>query len=166
MADTGVKVCGKVESETWSAEFTKTLINTSDGNYAQHSGTIYEPAEISDFNFGIPAGVIINGIRAKAQFRCDESSSTAYIRLSLSYNDGVSWTTAKINTAGFGEDILTYGGPTNLWGRVWTAEEFADGVFRVKVEGKASASSVLLNYFEMTVYYTEEITFVPRIIMI
>lgn len=156
--DTGAKVCGTVEAEAWSGAFTTTLINTSDDSRAIHIGTTYVAAEISDFAFGIPVGATITGISAVAEFSHEFSGKVAYIRLSLSYDDGAHYTaTQENNVTGTTDVSKTYGGAADVWGRAWTVAEFADGTFRVKVEAKdnlGAAYGTQLDYLAVTVYYT------------
>jgi len=157
MSDTGAKVCGTVESEAWWGSFTTTLINTSDDSRALHMGDIGAAAEISDFTFGIPGGATINGIEVVAEFSCSNATQTAFIDLSLSYDDGANYTPAKEESVtGVTDKSKTYGGPTDTWGRAWTAAEFADGTFRIKVLGFTSHGTYYcrLDYLYAIVYYT------------
>lgn len=80
MADTGFKTCGTVEFENWTGSFTTALINTSDNLRAITSATTYKDADISDFSFNVPAGAIIDGIEAQAEFSANDSGTTAFIR--------------------------------------------------------------------------------------
>ncbi len=155
MANTGAIVCGTVESEAWSGNFTTTLINTSDNNCATHTGTTYAAAYISDFNFGIPAGATIDGIVVTIEASGDGTDPS--IRLSLSWDNGATWTATKeqVVNAHLVDTLYDVGGSSDTWGRAWTVAEFAVGTFQMKVEGKtSSAASVGLDYLTATVYYT------------
>lgn len=158
MPDTGFKTCGTVEFENWTGTFTTTQINISDNIRAQTILETYQDADISDFAFGIPSGATINGIEAQAEFSANDSGTTAFIRLSLSWNDGTNWTATKENSVlGLTDQTKTYGGASDTWGRAWSASEFADGTFRMKVEGRSNYAGYAcrLDYVAVKVYYTE-----------
>jgi len=158
MSDTGAKVCATVESSAWTVAVTTTRINTSDNSDAQATGTSYLEAQISDFSFGIPSGSTINGISIAAEFAVGAAAGpTAYLRLSLSYNDGANWTATKEDSNDSDVDVVrTYGGASDTWGRTWSDSEFANGFFRLKLEGKSNNASYHcdLDYLTVTVYYT------------
>src|SRR5690606_2710079 len=58
---------------------------------------------------------------------------TAETNLSLSWNNGSTYTSEKITTLPSVENITSHGGPTDTWGRSWSPSEFSNGNFRVKV---------------------------------
>lgn len=157
MSDTGAKVCGNVESEAWSGSFAIADINTSDDTRAIHLGNVYAEAEISDFAFGIPPGSTIDGIEVFAEFSSNSVTKIAYIRLSLSYDDGIHWTaTLEGSVTGNTDEVITFGNPFNDWGRSWSVSEFADGTFRIMVEGKTNSATnnCRLDLITAKVYYT------------
>lgn len=158
MADTGAKVCGTVEAEAWSSNFTTAVINSSNNVRAWALGVSYKDAEISDFAFGVPAGATIDGIAVVAEFSSSYAGFVATIAISLSYDDGVNYTAPKENTVTSTiDESKTYGGAADTWGRAWSAAEFADGTFRIKVQGKTDSAdrNCRLDYLYAIVYYTE-----------
>lgn len=157
MADTGFKVAGNVVSAgTWTG-FTTTNINTSDNTRATSNNATYQPATINNLSFGIPSGATIDGIEAQAEFSSN-AASTSSIRLSLSWNNGSTYTSTKSDsTTSTTDSVKTYGGAADTWGRSWTDTEFADGTFVVKIEGNCTTgggNSCRLDYFAIKVYYT------------
>jgi hypothetical protein len=158
MASTSPHVCATVESENWSGAFTAAVLAASDNSRAVHLGTSYGVGLISDFAFAIPAGATINGIEAKAEIASTNAAGTAYVRLSLSHDNGTNYTaTQEQSVLGVTDTVKTYGGPADTWGRAWTDAEFADGTFMVKVEGKTNNAAVYvyLDHLTIEVTYTE-----------
>lgn len=158
MADTGFKVAGNVVSAgTWTG-FTTTNINTSDNTRATSNNAAYQPATINNLSFGIPSGATINGIEAQAEFSSNAAAVSSSIRLSLSWDNGSTYTSTKTDsTTSTTDSVKTYGGSADTWGRSWTDTEFADGTFVVKIEGQRDTGGgnlCRLDYFAIKVYYS------------
>ena len=158
MADTGLKVCSTVDSESWSGTFDTASLNTSDTTRCLNIGNTYVPAVISGFDFSaVPAGATIDGIEVQAEFSSGGVGVTAYIQLSLSWDSGSTYTATKEDSVlGATDTTRTYGGATDTWGRTWAQSELSS-TFKMKVEGKASgaSSACRLDYLVAKVYYTE-----------
>lgn len=158
MADTGFKVTGTVVADAWTLAVTTTRINTSNNVEARALGTTYLVAQLEDFTFGIPAGATVDGIEATAEFKASGAGVVASIRLSLSWDNGSTFTATKTSTVtGTTDTVRTYGGATDTWGRTWSPDtEMADGTFRIKLEGKADGvlDDCRLDHLQIKVYYT------------
>ncbi len=159
MADTGFKTTGVVVSTGGWSNLTTARINTSDNSYATGAGSSYDVGVLSTFDFGIPAGVTIDGIEIQAEFRTETTGWSANLRFSLSGNGGISWTDTKLQTNNKASDVTkTYGGPDDTWGKAWEADELSDNNFRVKIEGYVPSSSnqdCMVDLVVIKVYYTE-----------
>ena len=158
MADTGFKTTGAVVSAgTWT-NMTTTRINTADNSRATMTGTAFVTATLNNYAFGIPSGATIDGIEVNTEFSTDYSFAVATLQLSLSWDNGTNYTTAKSDTVTgtTADKNSTMGGSTDTWGRTWTDSEFANGTFLVKVEGKSSllGTSCRLDFLQIKVYYT------------
>ena len=158
MADSGWKTTGAVVSAgTWT-NMTTTRINTADNSRATAQGLSFRTATLNNYAFGIPSGATINGIEVNTEFSTDDGAQTATLQISLSWNNGTSYTTAKSDTVtgSTTDKNSTMGGSADTWGRSWTATEFADGTFLVKVEGKSSQTlnNCRLDFLQIKVYYT------------
>lgn len=158
MADTGFKTTGAVVSAgTWT-NMTTTRINTADDTRATIVGTTFAVATLNNYSFGLASGVTIDGIEVNTEFSTSSGSSTATLQISLSWDNGSTYTTAKSDTVtgSTTDKNSTMGGATDTWGRTWTDTEFANGTFLVKVEGKSSspANSCRLDFLQIKVYYT------------
>ena len=158
MADTGFKTTGAVVSASpWWTNMTTTRINTADNTRATMVGTTFAVATLNNYSFGLASGVTIDGIEVNTEFSTSPALSTATLQISLSWDNGSTYTTAKSDTVSSTTDKnSTMGGATDTWGRTWTDAEFANGTFLVKVEGKSSgfADSCRLDFLQIKVYYT------------
>ena len=75
--------------------------------------------------------------------------------MNLSWNNGVGWTSAKTVTMTSTETATTLGNATDAWGRTWTASDFADGNFILRVTNNFSNGiTASLNYSTVKVYYS------------
>jgi len=162
MADTGFKVTGAVVFEGDWVNMTTTRINTADNSRATAQGTTFIFATLNNYTFGIPSGATIDGIEVNTEFSTDFSAVTATLQLSLSWDNGTTYTATKSDTVtgSTNDKNSTLGGATDTWGRSWTDSEFANGTFLVKVEGKSSApfNQCRLDFLQIKVYYTEGTT--------
>jgi Concanavalin A-like lectin/glucanases superfamily len=123
----------------------------SDGSYATAASNGFRQTYIN-FGFGIPTNNTIQGIGVKL----DASGSTAAgtIDVALSWDGGSSYTTAKATPTLSGSDIVyTVGGPSDIWGRAWTAGEFSNANFRLRVTAAPSSNTVRIDALEIRVYH-------------
>lgn len=162
MADTGFKSAATVEAAGDWVSFTAVNLASSDDTRATDTGTSYGVGgEISDFSFGIPGGSTINGIEVTAEFSASVSGRVATTELSLSWDDGTTYTAVKEDTVtGTTDAVKTYGGAADTWGRSWTTAELADGAFRLKARGKLSftGTSHRLDQVLVKVYYSQAVS--------
>jgi hypothetical protein len=108
-----------------------------------------------DYGFSVPAGATIDGIEATVDVRLD--NGPGYICLQLSWDGGASWTAPK-QTANLTSSFASYsvGGPSDTWGRAWSASDFSSASFRLRVIDVAANSSgrFRLDWIGAQVYYT------------
>lgn len=152
MADTGFKTAGTVESQTNFTNFTTTSLGSSDNSYATCGSSLDVDGQISDFSFGIPASATIDGIEVTIEGK--HSTGRDQILVSLSWNDGTSFTATKSNDFDVTEGVKTYGGTVDIWGRTWADSEFTVGTFQAKIEVPSSAAEPSLDKLQIKVYYT------------
>lgn len=93
-------------------------------------------------NVILPAGVAIRGIEVRLGASVSSIANAPKMCVQLSSNGGVTWT-AALSTATLTTTTATYtlGGTANLWGRAWTAADFANGGFRVRIINVAGSSA-------------------------
>lgn len=110
------------------------------------------------FNYGLslPAGATITGIEVRLDALVDDPSSLPFMCVQLSWDGGVTWTTA-LSTAALAntENSYVLGGSADTWGRTWTANELSNANFRVRIINVARSTSVQfsLDWVGVTVYY-------------
>jgi len=108
-----------------------------------------------NFGFAVPAGSSINGIEVRVDARLDNASG--YVCSELSWDGGVSWTPAKqtpsLSTSFTTNDV---GGAADTWGRAWSASDFSNTNFRLRVINVANNTSARfrLDWIAAQVYYT------------
>ncbi|MBX3024961.1 DUF11 domain-containing protein [bacterium] len=111
----------------------------------------------STYGLSLPPTAIITGIQVRVRAN-DGSLNNRKLRISLSSDGGATFT-APLATRNFRRNSplrdYVVGGSTILWGRTWTAADFADGVFRVRaLAPKANGGSpVNLDCIPVTVFY-------------
>jgi len=93
------------------------------------------------YNYGIslPADAITYGMEVRLDWRLDSTSGTNYMDVDLSWNGGSSWTSTKRDsTETTSEHTTVLGGPADTWGRTWSASDFSNSNFRVRVHAYSS----------------------------
>ena len=80
------------------------------------------------------------------------------MRVELSWNGGASWTAGKTDTTeSTTEHTTVLGGSTDTWGRTWSASEFYDANFRVRLKAiKNGAGTFYLDWAPVNVYYAAQ----------
>jgi len=88
--------------------------------------------------------------------KADATSGSPKIYVQFSWNGGATWTTG-LATSNLTKSEVTYtlGGTTNTWGRTWSAADFSNANFRVRVIDVASNTSrdFSLDYIAVNVTY-------------
>jgi hypothetical protein len=109
-----------------------------------------------NYNFSIPGAAVIKGLEVRLDARADSTAGSPHICVQISWNGGSTWTTAK-QTANLSTGELTYvlGTPTDLWGHTWSAGEFSNANFRIRVIDVATngARDFSLDYIAVNVTY-------------
>ena len=92
------------------------------------------------YAFGLPGSVTsINGITVQADAGLNNNGGTSTLCIELSSNAGSTWTTPKqVTMSGTAISSYTFGSASDLWGRTWTAANFATGSFRVRITDASS----------------------------
>lgn len=112
-----------------------------------------------NFGFSIPSGSTIAGISVRVDARSTDNTGCA-IGVALSWNNGGTWTTQKTQSLTNAFVTSNLGNATDTWGRTWSAGEFANGSFAVRVAdvdpGSACTDSARtdLDFLTVIVHYT------------
>jgi hypothetical protein len=134
---------------------------TPNNAFAQDSAyatmTAARTQQYGNFGFSIPAGATIRGIVVTPVGYCNNKS--AAFNVSISWNNGTTFTAVKgtANLKGSSDITAPVGGATDTWGRTWSASEFNNASFKLKLTSTGSMNSsnpLKLNYVHVTVYYT------------
>lgn len=119
-------------------------VDNNSGSNTSTSCTANSKDKHRFYNYGIslPAGATIQGIEVQLNAKVDSTTGAPKICAQLSWNGGVTWTTAK-STATLSTSELAYvlGGASDIWGRTWSVGEFSDTNFRVRLINVASSTS-------------------------
>lgn len=106
------------------------------------------------FGITIPTGASIVGI--SVGITTSSLSLLGNLSAALSWNQGQAHTTSKseFSVLGLGGVSATVGGPTDTWGRTWTASELSDAAFRARASYSSIAGTMLLDHIQVKVHYS------------
>ncbi|MCB9814237.1 hypothetical protein H6784_02350 [Candidatus Nomurabacteria bacterium] len=123
----------------------------SDGVYAT-AATINLKQSYDTFGFNIPGSNTIEGIAVKLDISGTTASGT--VDVSLSWDGGSSYTTAKATPALIGTDVVyTVGGASDKWGRSWTPANFSNALFRLRVTAQPGGNTLNLDALEVRIFH-------------
>jgi hypothetical protein len=124
------------------------------------AGSIYDDAvaEFSDFSFSGVSGTIV-GIKLKIVAHTNNTggAGASIDNIILSWDGGSNWTSAKTLGSNLTLSDVTYtvGGSTDTWGRTWSASEFSDANFKLRLSNynPGGIGSTLIDFIAITVYH-------------
>jgi protocatechuate 3,4-dioxygenase beta subunit len=127
---------------------------------------------IRNFRNNIPPGSVIHGITLNVYGKSDNALSLDENVIALTGPDGVRKGGNKANAAWLQKPWMAkadgsdgkwcYGGPKDVWGTTWTAEEVNHPDFGVEIQLRnmfAQAVSVQLDHVEILIHYTPPYSF-------
>jgi hypothetical protein len=97
--------------------------------------------DFTNFNFNLPGGATVLGVEVQLTSRVDSTSRSPRMCVQLSWDGGVTWTTARqtaILSTARRVDVL--GGTSDNWGRTWLPGELTNSNFRVRLINTASST--------------------------
>jgi hypothetical protein len=108
------------------------------------------------YGFNIPILATIDGI--EAYIHRDAISVNFYDQAIRVWKGSVSSNNKKVSSSWKTTNIVTYGGPTDLWGLTWTPEEINANNFKFTVKVVYTGSDTVdreadVNYHIMTIYW-------------
>jgi hypothetical protein len=113
----------------------------------------------SGYGFDIPTGATIQGIEVRADWFLDSTFGTNSLSVDLSWNNGANWTTLKTDTQETtSEHTVILGAANDTWGRTWSATEFDDGNFLVRVHARSTDNQrdISLDWIAVQVTYNQQ----------
>ena len=123
--------------------------------YALTSNNLYATArknnrqlKLSSFYIpAIPGGAVINGIEVTVE------GFTTGVQANVAVSAGSSFSSAKATTFTASESTLILGGPTDTWGKSWSATDFQNK-FTVRLTTAATGGAISIDHVQVKVYYT------------
>jgi hypothetical protein len=87
-----------------------------------------------NYSFNISPGSTIQGIEVQLDWWLDKAKNENSMSVDLSWDGGTSWTDTMTDTTQTKkEHTFILGGPSDTWGRTWSASDFSNDKFRVRV---------------------------------
>jgi len=161
-ADTGLLVPSANSNNGWDHPGNAYV---SDNFRAMSNGE--DTVKYSSFGFNLPGYDTINGIELKIEGYSEGGSIPMQADISLSWDGGASYTTGtgikrtdmpRGNSSS--ETVLTFGGDSDIWNRVWNSGDFSNSEFRVKLDTiTGDGSKLYIDQIRIKVYYTPQICF-------
>ncbi|MCH8025941.1 MAG: dockerin type I repeat-containing protein [Chloroflexi bacterium] len=112
-----------------------------------------------DFGLSVPAGSIITGIEVLAEAHSSDATGDCELSVELSGDAGVSFTAAKSAALSGSDVVYSLGGSNDVWGETWSASNFDDDNFVLKVTaidsggGCEDAAETSLDHIEINVSF-------------
>jgi hypothetical protein len=114
----------------------------SDNNRADFDEDSGDNVTLYTFGISIPAGSQIDGIEVtvEAVLFFHNPSFDAKAQITPKYNGRASSASSQLtgNFDDTADQVLTVGGPSDLWGRTWTVGDFSDANFGINIEEACS----------------------------
>ena len=130
---------------------------TDGGSYAENNDGADDRHQYYDYYVSIPASCsTISGIEVRLDWWLDDTAGISSMSVELSWSGGTSWTAAKTDsTETVSEHSETLGGPSDTWGRSWTATQLDNSNFRVRVTSTSDDGlrDFFLDWVPVKVYY-------------
>lgn len=155
--DTGWHIPTKLISNAWISNSIGAL-QVSDNGYALAGSTTVKTFETGGYNFMIPNGATIDGIEVQAECSISAPLLSYSLLYSLSWDSSTYTATQTNSITGTTDSTRTYGGAADTWGHSWVWSELADGIFRIKAEGRDSGPAgafLRVDYMAVKIYYTK-----------
>lgn len=116
--------------------------NSGSGTSTSCTATTKDRHVFRDYNVSVPVGATITGIEVRLEARVDSTTGSPRMCVQLSWDGGISWTTAKVTgTMATAEARYIVGGAADTWGRTWASGDFSNTNLRVRITNVASNTS-------------------------
>jgi type II secretory pathway pseudopilin PulG len=132
--------------------------SSGSGNGVDCAGADKDKHKFYNYGFSLPTGTTIDGIEVNLTAKVDSVTGNPKMCVQLSWDGGVTWTTAKsTSTLTTGNTAYVLGGAADTWGRTWNGDtNFTNANFRVRVIDVASntSRSFSLDWVGVKVHYS------------
>lgn len=164
MADTGFKFpTTTTDGGTGFGYASRDNVKADDGAVAD-GNTSNPELYAHTFAFGVPAGATIDGIEFEIQHRdtCGDGSYSGLVAFSWdrggdpATNETADQTIFSGTNPGSTFTEHTVGGPTSTFSRTWSASDFSDANFRLRMQHSLDSFpyEYEIDYIRMKIYYT------------
>ena len=118
-------------------------VNSGTNNNSSCTQNSKDKHRFYDYNISLPGGATVTGIEVRLDAFVDSvGSNSPKMCVQLSWDGGVTWTTAKQTpTLTTSEATYFLGGIADTWGRTWTSTNLSNTNFRVRVIDVASSAN-------------------------
>ena len=135
-------------------------IQTSNDQYVSETGGSEQG--YSNFGFNIPAGSIIEGIEVQTEAKSTDKDCR--LGLALSWNNGSDYTDYKNVDLSESDSSDTTGSDSSTWGKTWSAGDFSDANFVVKLQDNdpgyscENDATTSVDLLQTKIYYSTPVT--------
>ena len=130
---------------------------TNNSGYAWNMDGAGDRQIYYSYGYSIPENSLIEGIEVRLDWWLDNKDGDNSMKVELSWDGGSTWTTWKSDsTETKSEHTKVLGGPTDTWGRDWTAAQLSDASFRVRLTSNSNKPTrdFYLDWVPVKVYYS------------
>lgn len=128
------------------------------GTFASNANGAGDRHRYYNYNITIPNGTTVAGIEVRPDWWLDSTQNTSSVAIELSWNGGVSWTAAKTESTETTTDTNSkiVGASNDTWGRAWSAADFSNTNFRVRITSNSNSFSrdFFLDWLPVRITYT------------
>ncbi len=157
-ADTGFATPGAAHAPNdWDVNAVANIQTSNNVRVTDNDGS---SQGYSNFDFpSFPAGAVIDGIQVRTEASSTDNSGCR-LGIELSHNNGSNYTSRKHRNLANNDVSSTLGGTNDTWGRTWSASDFSNVNFVVKVvdvDGRGSCSNSAtsrIDILDVKVYYS------------
>ncbi|OGO35590.1 MAG: hypothetical protein A2W35_19205 [Chloroflexi bacterium RBG_16_57_11] len=91
------------------------------------------------FNINLPPSAIINGLEVRLEAKAENTNGSPHFCVQVSWDGGLTWTSAKIsNNLTTNDALYTLGSANDTWGHAWTSGQLSNSSFRIQLVSIAS----------------------------
>ena len=109
-----------------------------------------------NYDLSVPSGATILGIEARLDWWLDSRDGANRMSVDMSWDGGTSWTSTQTDSWERTSQQTSYlGGTSDTWGRTWSADDFTNGNFRLRVSAYSSDTDrdIFLDWIPVQVTY-------------
>ena len=136
-------------------ELNPTQAFADDASSASNIGGDSDRHRFYNYGFSVSNSCAISGIEVRLDWWLNSLGGSNSMDVELSWDAGSSWTAAKTDTVESTTQHTTIlGSPTDTWGRTWTASDFSNSNFRLRLTTNGvGGRSYFLDWVPVKVYY-------------